>query len=37
MTAPAIAATEAGLLTQPPGQTRPADEPYVLNLPGHGH
>lgn len=36
LTAPALAATEAGLFSQPHGGTT-TDEPYLFNLPDHGH
>ena len=36
LTTPALAATDAGLFGQPPGGTT-TDEPYVFNLPDHGH
>jgi len=36
LTTPALAATEAGLFSSPHGETQ-TDEPYVLNLPEHGH
>ncbi|MCU1412189.1 MAG: putative rane protein [Rhodoglobus sp.] len=36
LTTPALAATEAGLFSQPHGTTG-TDEPYELNLPEHGH